>query len=335
MSVRRPVIAFAMTDSVRGRVFPERVMRDYAAAADIAGILTEYTSDHARSVLARVEVLVTGWGAPRIDAAVLDAAPRLEAVLHAAGTVKPYLDPCVIERGVRVSSAAGANAVPVAEYAVAMIVLAGKQVLPIARHYRRVQEEFDIEASFPDLGNYGQRIGIIGASKIGRIVIGMLRAYSFEVVVYDPYLTEADAAELRVTSVALDELLRTSRVVSVHAPSLPSTIDLVDAAGIDLMPRGATLVNTARGEIIDQDALTRRVLAGELFAILDVTVPWILEPDHPLYTSDHALLTPHIAGSYGVELERLSEAMLDELRRIARGEPLAHEIEPELLAITA
>ena len=335
MSVRRPVIAFAMSDSVRGRVFPERVMREYAAAADIAGILTEYTSDHARSVLARVEVLVTGWGAPRIDTAALDAAPRLEAVLHAAGTVKPYLDPAVLERGVRVSSAAGANAVPVAEFAVAMIVLAGKQVLPIARHYRQVQDEFDIEASFPGLGNYGQRVGIIGASKIGRIVIGMLRAYAFEVVVYDPYLAEADAAELGVTPVALDELLRTSRVVSVHAPSLPSTIDLVDAAGIASMPRGATLVNTARGEIVDQDALTRRVLAGELFAILDVTVPWILEPDHPLYTSEHALLTPHIAGSYGVEVERLSGVMLDELHRISRGEPLAHEVEPELLAITA
>lgn len=335
MTARRPVIAFAMSDSVRGRVFPERVMRQYAAAAEIAGILTEYTSDHARSVLERVEVLVTGWGAPRIDDAVLDAAPHLEAVLHAAGTVKPYLDPAVLERGVRVSSAAGANAVPVAEYAVAMIVLAGKQVLPIARHYRRVQDEFDIEASFPGLGNYGQRVGIIGASKIGRIVIGMLRAYAFEVVVYDPYLTAADAAELGVTRVALDELLRTSRVVSVHAPSLPSTIDLVDAAGIDSMQRGATLVNTARGEIVDQDALTRRVLAGELFAILDVTVPWILEPDHPLYTSEHALLTPHIAGSYGVELERLSGVMLDELHRISRGEPLAHEVEPELLAITA
>lgn len=335
MTARRPVIAFAMSDSVRGRVFPERVMRQYAAAAEIAGILTEYTSDHARSVLERVEVLVTGWGAPRIDDAVLDAAPHLEAVLHAAGTVKPYLDPAVLERGVRVSSAAGANAVPVAEYAVAMIVLAGKQVLPIARRYRRVQDEFDIEASFPGLGNYGQRVGIIGASKIGRIVIGMLRAYAFEVVVYDPYLTEADAAELGVTRVALDELLRTSRVVSVHAPSLPSTIDLVDAAGIDSMQRGATLVNTARGEIVDQDALTRRVLAGELFAILDVTVPWILEPDHPLYTSEHALLTPHIAGSYGVELERLSGVMLDELHRISRGEPLAHEVEPELLAITA
>lgn len=335
MSPRRPVIAFAMPDSVRHRVFPARSMEQYEAIAEVAGHLTEFDSAAARRVLDRVEVLITGWGAPRIDAALLDAAPRLEAVLHAAGTVKPYLDRVVVDRGVRVSSAAAANAVPVAEYAVAMIVLAGKRVLPIARRYRDVRTQFDIEAAFPEMGNHGKRIGIIGASKIGRIVIDMLKAYVFEVVVYDPYLDDAEAAALGVASVSLDELLRTSDVVSVHAPSLPSTRDLVDARGIGLMRRGATLLNTARGELVDQEALTRRVVAGELFAILDVTVPWILEPDHPLYTAENALLTPHIAGSLGEELGRLSGAMLEELRRIARGEPLLHEIEPDLLAITA
>ena len=335
MTARRPVIAFAMKDSVRDRVFPDALMREFAAVAEVAGHVSEFESDEARATLADVEVLITGWGAPRLDTALLAAAPRLEAVLHAAGTVKPYLDPELLAHGVRVSSAAAANAVPVAEYAVAMIVLAGKRVLPIARRYRALQSAFDIEAAFPGMGNYGQRVGIVGASKIGRIVIEMLQAYAFEVVVYDPFLTDADAIALGATRVPLEELLRTSDVVSVHAPSLPSTRNLLDADGIGLMSNGATLVNTARGEVIDQEALTRRVVAGELFAILDVTVPWILDADHPLYTSDHALLTPHIAGSLGAELGRLSGAMLDELRRIACGEPLAHEIEPELLAITA
>lgn len=335
MSARRPVIAFAMTESVRSRVFPDALMREYEAVADVAGFVTEFESPEARAILADVEVLVTGWGAPRLGVALLDAAPHLDTVLHAAGTVKPYLTPELLERGVRVSSAAAANAVPVAEYAVSMIVLAGKRVLPIARRYHELQDDFDVEASFPGMGNYGQRIGIVGASKIGRLVIEMLAAYTFEVAVYDPYLTEAEAAELGATAVSLDELLRTSDVISVHAPSLPSTQNLIDARGIDLMPTGSTLVNTARGEIIDQDALTRRAVAGELFAILDVTVPWILEEGHPLYGCENVLLTPHIAGSLGAELGRLSGAMLDDLRRIVQGAPLLHEIEPELLAITA
>lgn len=335
MSARRPVIAFAMAASVRERVFPETLMREYAAVADVAGFLTEFESAEAQEILADVEVLVTGWGVPQLDAALLEAAPHLEVVLHAAGTVKPYLSPELLDRGVRVSSAAAVNAVPVAEYTVAMIVLAGKRVLPIARRYHELQVEFDVEQAFPGMGNYGQRIGIVGASKIGRIVIEMLRAYTFEVVVHDPYLSDAEATGLGVTAVSLDELLRTSDVVSVHAPSLPSTRNLLDARGIGLMPRGATLVNTARGEVVDQEALTRRVVDGELFAILDVTVPWILEKEHPLYTAENALLTPHIAGSLGAELGRLAAAMLDELRRFAAGAPLIHEIDAKLLAITA
>lgn len=331
----RPRIAFAMSDDAFRRVFPEPRLRHFAEVADIAGHVTEFRSGAARRMIADVEVLVTGWGAPAIDDTVLHAAPQLRAILHAAGSVKGFLDPTVMAQGVRVSTAAAANAVPVAEFTVAMIVLAGKRVLPIAARYRRVRDEFDIEREFPGLGNHGQRIGIVGASTIGRIVIDMLRAYKFEVVVHDPYLSADEARALGVGLVDLDELLATSDVVSVHAPSLPSTRNLIDARGIGMLRRGATLVNTARGELIDQDALTLRVVAGEIFAILDVTVPWTLEPRHPLYDAEHALLTPHIAGSLGTELARLSATALAELRRWAAGEPLAHEIEPALLAITA
>lgn len=333
--IRRPRIAFAMAESVRHRVFPEDRIGQFAEIADIAGYLTEYRSDAARAVLADVDVLVTGWGAPQLDEDALAAAPRLDAVLHAAGSVKAYLGADVMARGITVSTATAANAVPVAEYTVAMIVLAGKKVLPIAARYRTERADFDAETAFPGMGNHGKRVGIIGASTIGRLVIELLAAYAFEVVVYDPYLSEDEAGELGVRAVDLDELLSTSDIVSVHAPSLPTTHHLVDARGIGLMREGATLVNTARGEIVDQEALTRRVVAGELFAILDVTVPWILEPEHPLYSSDNALLTPHIAGSLGTELHGLADVALAELRRWASGEPLAHEVETELLAIIA
>lgn len=332
---RRPRIAFAMPAATVRRFFPEGRMADFAEIADIAGVIDECESPAAQRMLSDVEVLVTGWGTPPIDGRVLDDAPRLELILHAAGSVKAFLAPEVLDRGIRVSTAAAANAVPVAEYTVAMIVLAGKRVLPIAARYRALRADIDAEVEFPGLGNYGRRIGIVGASKIGRLVIGMLRSYEFDVVVHDPFLSADEAAALGVRAVPLDELLATSDVVSVHAPSLPTTQNLIDARGIASMRGGATLVNTARGELIDQDALTRRVVDGELFAILDVTVPWVLASDHPLYSAENALLTPHIAGSLGTELERLADTALGELRRHAHGEPLAHEIEPALLAITA
>lgn len=335
MSGRALRVTFAMAPEVRPRIFPPAVIARFEELARVGPFLTEYESDAARIALVDTDVLVTGWGAPYVDGAVLDGAPRLQAILHSGGTIKPFVSDEVLARGIRVTSAAAANAAPVAEYAVAMIVLANKKVLPIAARYRQLRRDFDIEGAFPGLGNFGKRIGIVGASKIGRKVIELLRGYDLEVVVYDPFLSAAEAAELGVESVGLDDLLSTSDVVSVHAPSLPATRNLVDARGIGLMRDGATLVNTARGEIIDQDALTRRVMAGELFAILDVTTPWVLDAEHPLYAHDHALLTPHIAGSFGVELHRLADGVLDELRRLAAGQPPAHGVEADLMSITA
>ena len=335
MTAAAPRISFAMASDVRQRIFPPEVLARFEGMAEIGPFLTEYESDASRSALAETDVLVTGWGAPLVNVEVLDAAPRLQAILHSGGTIKPFVSDEVLARGIRVSSAAAANAAPVAEYAVAMIVLANKKVLPIAARYRQLRRDFDIEGAFPGIGNFGKRIGIVGASKIGRKVIELLRSYDLEVVVYDPFLSTSEAEELGVQAMELDELLSTSDVVSVHAPSLPATRNLVDARGIGLMRDGTTLVNTARGEIIDQDALTRRVSAGELFAILDVTTPWVLEEGHPLYSHDHALLTPHIAGSFGVELHRLADAVREELQRLIAGVPLEHEVEVDRMSITA
>lgn len=328
-------IGFAMAPDVYTRVFTEELIARFARLGDLGGLVTEFDSAASLRMLRDVEVLVTGWGSPVIDQRVLDAAPRLRAVIHAAGSVKHHLSPEVWHRGIPVASAAAANAVPVAEYTVAMIVLANKRVLPIARRYRAERNGFDVETAFPGLGNYGKRIGVIGASKIGREVIGLLRPYALDVVVSDPFLSDEAADALGVRRLELDELLETSDVVSLHAPSLPETHGMLDARRISLMKPGATLVNTARGELIDQDALTARVLGGDLYAILDVTTPWVLAEEHPLYRHDHVLLTPHIAGSLGVELGRLAEVAVAETERLAKGFPLRHAVHAEELTFTA
>ncbi|KRC63138.1 hydroxyacid dehydrogenase [Agromyces sp. Root81] len=324
-----------MAPDVQERIFTPERMAAFAEVVDLAGVLTEFESDAARQVLAETEILVTGWGSPPVDEVTLAAAPRLRAILHAAGSVKHHVTSEVWDRGIQVSSAAAANAVPVAEYTAAMIVLANKRVLPIAGRYRAERRAFDVEQRFPGLGNFGKRIGIVGASKIGRNVIELLRPYAVEVVVYDPFLSVDDASDLGVEIVGLDELLATSDVVSVHAPSLPETHGMIDARGIGLMRPGTTLVNTARGELIDQEALTARVLGGDLFAILDVTTPWVLDADHPLFDHEHVLLTPHIAGSLGVELGRLADVALDETIRLARGLPLEYAVQADELSFTA
>ncbi len=134
----RPLAMFAMTAENVPWIFPPEVLARLRACVDIdPGLVAEdFTAPRVREALAGVEILITGWGCPRLDAAVLDAAPELRAVLHAAGSVKGFATPALWERGIAVSSAAGANALPVAEYALAMILLAGKDLFAHRDRFR-------------------------------------------------------------------------------------------------------------------------------------------------------------------------------------------------------
>lgn len=288
--------------------------------------LTDFTDADADRVLADTEVLITSWGCPMIDADVLSRAPRLSAVVHAAGTVKGHIAPACWERGVQVSTAAAANAEPVAEFTLAMVLLAGKGVLPIAREYAARRGPVNLNCEFPAIGNYRRRVGLIGASRVGRRVIELLRPFDFEVWVSDPYLDPAVAKSLGVKLVELDELLAGCSIVSLHAPSLPTTRHLLDRRRLGLLPDGAALINTARGALIDQDALLDELVSGRISAVLDTTEPEVTAPDSPLYTLPNVLLTPHMAGASGNELARLGQSALAELARYARGLPFRHPV---------
>lgn len=276
--------------------------------------------------LARVEVLITGWGCPRLDADILDRMPRLRAVLHAAGTVKNHVTPACFERGIRITSAASANAIPVAEFTVAVILLANKRAFRAQRRYREVRSFRLWSREFPGIGNHGKVVGLVGASRIGRLVARGLRAIGFRVLVHDPYLSAAEARALDVEACGLDELLRRSDVVSLHAPALAETRHLIDRRALALLRDGAVLVNTARGSLVDHAALTDELVSGRIDAVLDTTEPELLPADSPLYELDNVFLTPHIAGSQGEETRRMMDLTLDELERFVSGDPLLHEV---------
>lgn len=276
--------------------------------------------------LDRVEVLVTGWGCPRLDADILDRMPRLRAVLHAAGTVKNHVTAACFERGIRITSAASANAIPVAEFTVAVILLANKRAFRAQRRYREVRSFRLWSREFPGIGNHGKVVGLVGASRIGRLVARGLRAIGFRVLVHDPTLSAAEARALDVEACGLDELLRRSDVVSLHAPALAETRHLIDRRALALLRDGAVLVNTARGSLVDHAALVDELVSGRIDAVLDTTEPELLPADSPLYELDNVFLTPHIAGSQGEETRRMMDLTVDELERFVSGDPLLHEV---------
>ncbi|NSL42697.1 hydroxyacid dehydrogenase [Streptomyces sp. 8P21H-1] len=336
-SAYRPRAALAMSPEAATAVFTPGTLDQLATVCDLAPlpVLDDFTTARAREVLAEVDLLVTGWRCPPLDMETLAAAPQLRAVVHSAGTVRGHITDACWERGIEVSSAAAANALPVAEYTLAMILLTGKQVLERARAMHLTRTRTPLARIPHTLGNHRRTVGILSASLIGRRVIELLRAHDIEILLYDPYLTDAEATELGCTRVELQELFTRSDTVSVHTPLLPATRGLVSRTLIESMRPGAILINTARGAVVDQDAIADAAAADHIRAVLDVTDPELLPPEHPMWDCDNVLITPHLAGSEGNEWHRLAEHAVAETARWASGEGFLHPVRRERLAYTA
>ena len=286
--------------------------------------------------LTDVEVLVTSWGAPTLTAERLRRMPNLRAVFHAAGTVRDLVSDELWKRGIVITSAAEANAIPVAEFTYAQIVLAGKRAQYLARVPRLFRNGWRAQLDSDRYTNYGRRVGIVGYSRIGRRVVAQLQQLdTTEVLVYDPYADPAAVATAGARLTGLDELLRSVDVLSLHAPLLPETVGMIGARELALLGDGATVVNTARGALIDTDALTRECSSGRLDAVLDVTEPEPLAEDSPLYDLPNVSITPHVSGSLGSETLRLTDAALDELERWVRGEALTSQVTMADLGVAA
>lgn len=333
----RPGALLAMAPEAADAVVGHRGLAEVEALCQLPyrEPLTEFRSEQAQERLAETEVLLTGWGSPVLDEEALAAAPRLQAIIHTAGSVRGHVTPACFERGIMVSSAAAANAKPVIEYTLAMILLEGKQVLPRAAAYRRERTMPALRDIDPALGNNGITVGILSASLIGRGVMDLLRHHDVEVLLADPYVDSSIAEHYGAQLVDNAELFARSDVLSIHTPLLPSTRGLVSADLLSSMKPGAVLINTARGAVVDQEALAAQALAGSLRAVLDVTDPEVLPPDHPLWECEDVLITPHLAGSQGNELVRLRELALDELRRWIAGDSFRHPVRHESLELIA
>lgn len=302
---------------------------DFALLTAAGGIpalprpLTNLDTPDARAALAEIDILITGWGAPVLTDALLDAAPHLRFVLHAGGQASHFLPPSIVARGIGLSNAGWINAIPVAEFTYAMVVLVNKGAFRARNLYRQEQRYIDREREFAQAGNRGRIVGLVGASRIGRIVLERLGDLEVDVLLHDPYVEPGEAKRLGARLVGLDELMSTSHVVSLHPPLNAQTQGMITARHLALMPDGATLINTARGLVVDQEALLMQLRCGRIDAVLDVTEPDVLPAGHELYSLPNVFLTPHISGSMGAEIGRMGAHVAGELGRIVRGQPLA------------
>lgn len=321
-------VRIVMEEGRRGDVYPSDVIESIRRIADLAHpSLTAAQLSDDPDALRTCDVLLTGWGAPVIDDHLLARAPRLRAILHAAGSVKNIVTEATWERDIAVVSAAAANAEPVAEITAAQIVLAARGVPASRRAYRDVRS---LSAAKAARGATGQVVGLLALGEIGQRVAERLGGSSLTLLAHDPFADAAEASKLGVELVSLEDLFERSDVTSLHAPLLPATTGMINRGLLERMPYGATLINTARGGLIDEEALVE-VLRGrsDLTALLDVTVEEPPTADSALWTLENIELTPHVAGSMGTDRSAMGRLVASELARIAEGRPLQHRVTRE------
>jgi phosphoglycerate dehydrogenase-like enzyme len=328
--VTTPILEMCFDQSDLARLSEHSV--EFSGEQDGARLI-EFWSRHAT----QAEFLVTGWKTPRLTEAMLDMAPKLAAILHAAGSTRHLLPPSVWNRGLRISSARESLAIGVAETTLGMIIAGLKGFFPASRvaaeggwlidensvHGYKIREMFQ------------STIGLIGLSKTARHLLRLLKQFEVNVLVTDPYVQAGEVEKLGATKVELDVLMRSSDVVSLHAPALPETRHMLGEQQFSLMRDGAIFINTARGMIVDESALVAELKTGRIWAFLDVTDPEPPAPDHPFRTLPNVVLTPHIAGAIGNGCRRLGRSVVTQILEYAAGHPMHGEISAQEWAILA
>ena len=306
------------------RVFQDRHIRELEQRLELLpGVWTVDDLDSATGNLKEVHVLVSTWGMPLLTSSQLAALPNLKLVLYGAGDIRGFGRP-LLERGITIVSAWRANAVPVAEFTMAHIVLAGKS-------YLRNLDDYRSKRIFPmgraGAGNFDQTVGLIGLGAVGQELLRLLKPFRWQAIAYDKYLSREDISKHGASKVDLPDLFSRSLVVSNHLIDNEQTAGMLTGELLDSIPFGGTFINTGRGRTVDTDGFVEVFCRRQdLTAILDVTDPEPLPADHPIWELPNVYISTHIAGSSGSELSRMADLCIEELDRWLAGEPLQHSL---------
>ena len=264
-----------------------------------------------------------------VSGRVIRAAPALKVVSrHGVGVDNVDVAECT-RHGIAVAITEEANAQAVSEHAFTSMLAVANKVAPADAHMRQGQWQ---RHRWIGVELHRKVMGIVGLGRIGSRLARHAGAFDMEVLACDPYIPPARAAAAKAALVDLTGLLGRSDFVSVHVPLTPETRHLIGRAELELMKPGAILVNTARGGIVDEQALCDALSSGHLAgAAVDVFEQEPVPPGHPLLALENLLLTPHVAGQSAESMVRMSVGAADNILRVLRGEQPSCLVNPEVL----
>ena len=283
-----------------------------------------------------VECVVVSHGSPLISADVMDAAPNLKLIGELEGDRFAYrIDvESAWERGIRTVDTTQGSSYPVAEWALALILIslrnAGASFRSILAGEAPVATDNEFGYVHGELT--GKRVGLIGCGHIGRRLVRYLQPFEVDIRVYDPYLASEMPDAIGVVKTSLENVLSKSDVIVCLAPLTPATAGMIGQCELNMISSNSVFVNVSRGAIVDSDALIARLKRGDIVAGLDVFDPEPIPPDSEIIGLPNTFLSPHIAGVTRVSYQRFFSLMVDELERFFRGDDPLFELNPRSLA---
>lgn len=293
-------------------------------------------AERLRARIGGFDALIVCHGSSYIDASVLDAAPRLRFIGELEGDrFANRIDvETAVERGVLVTDTTHGSSLPVAEWALAMMLIglrnAGAQFrrLIAGEEFRRPRDDFGFRVG--ELT--GRTVGLIGLGHIGRRLIELIEPFDCPVLVHDPYVPRELALAMGAQLTSLDHVMADADVVVCCAPLTPATTRMIGARELDLLRADTVFVNVSRGAIVDSDALIARARRGDICVSLDVFDPEPIPAASAIRDLPNVFLTPHIAGVTAACRPRFFSFMVDELERFFGGHRTMFDLAPHVLA---
>ena len=286
-----------------------------------------------RQKLRTAEALITTWDSPQFDEELSRLAPRLRIIAHCGGEVKSRFDRPLFQQ-LTITNAAGPMARATAEMGAALLLYCARNV----DHYRaalrtksnRIYEQVHLHGAPESI--VSRTVAMIGFGRIGRALVGLMRGFNLNWLVHDPYADRALARKYPVRFVSLKELLPKAHLLMLATALTDQTRGILGRNNLAALPDGATVINIARGGLIDLNALRSEVRSGRLRCALDVTDP--SEPlavNDPLRTISGAIVTPHIAGS-GLHVRReIARVVVDDLKKFFAGRQVENRVTDAML----
>ncbi len=269
-------------------------------------------------------LLILSWESPRLSQKILDVCPDLSGVIYGAGSLRPIMTEAFLNSGIPITDSKIVDSRSVAVTVLGVAIAACKGTYTLANDVRNGMWR---ENAYKIKDFYKIKIGIIGASCVGSYFAELLKAFDVEVFICDPIKSAEEIAALGAKKVTLETLMSECDVISVHAPALPETDDMINKDNLCLIKDGAVFMNTSRGSLVNEADLIEECRKNRFLTFLDVYTREPTAVDNPLRTLPNVICLPHVAGTFTNGVRAIGVHVCEEAERFCRGERMQCEVD--------